>query len=445
MAEKTIDLSEHSYPIISVLQGFFQLLHKNEVTLTPADKSRVLESIQAIDIRDVKQVKAALRATCARSAEQATIIDRLFTLYFQNTGWLDQKLGEPVADASELSDVEAIQALQNGDSAALEMALREAAEEVQLERIESFMQLGYFSYQMLEALGFYQSNSGGGSGSGETEAREQLREIVQEYVQRALDGTDLDAKESARTERMLDRSFLQVTPAEREMIKAEIRRIALALKTKTIRRRKKMRRGTVDFHRTMRKNLINDAVPIQIQYKDKIIKKPELILVLDMSESVRSASEFLLLFVYTMQELFSKVRSFIFAGNLVEVTDTLRNNTFEDAVAEILQGQHLNIWASSNFGRSFNDFYRDHMDACRSKSQMIILGDARNNFNPTRADLLGEFRRRIKTLYWLNPEAKSSWGLGDSAMYEYEPYCDEVLSVRNVKELSAFADRLLKH
>lgn len=458
--------NESHFPVLSVFDGFFRLLDSNGVALTPAEKALALQAVQTSDPMNPAITRAALRATVAHSPEHAAIVDRLFALYFRSTTWMQQQLENRESDDAEAAGdmFPALEAMRNNDAAALELALRDAAQAVGLERIESFMQQGYFTYQMLEEMGFFQQfpgqgpgqqgdgsqGSGGGSGrspsstAGSEEEREWLRNTVQQYVARALDGTDLDRREEARRARMLDRSFLQITPTEREEIKAEIRRIALALKTKTIRRRKRMRRGTIDFHRTMRRNLVHDAVPIVVRHRDKIIKKPELVLVLDMSESVRSASEFLLLFVYTMQELFSKVRSFIFAGNLTEITDVLRNNTFEDALAEVFSGQHLNIWASSNFGRSFQDFYTHNMDACRAKTHMIVLGDARNNFNPTRADLVGEFQRRVKKLYWLNPEPRSSWGLGDSAMYEYEPYCDECLAVRNTRELSQFANQLLK-
>ena len=40
----------------------------------------------------------------------------------------------------------------------------------------------------------------------------------------------------------------------------------------------------------------------------------------DVSDSVRNASRMMLLFTYTMQELFTRVRSFVFVSEVGEVT-----------------------------------------------------------------------------------------------------------------------------
>ena len=78
-----------------------------------------------------------------------------------------------------------------------------------------------------------------------------------------------------------------------------------------------------------------------------------------------------------------------------------------------------------------------------AKTTVIILGDARTNFLPPRADIVAELSRRGREVLWLNPEARGSWGFGDSAMWDYVPVVDEAVEVRNVKQLNNFVNKLV--
>ena len=50
--------------------------------------------------------------------------------------------------------------------------------------------------------------------------------------------------------------------------------------------------------------------------------KPQVIVLCDVSDSVRNVSRFMLQFVYSLQDLYSRVRSFIFVS---EIGDVLEN------------------------------------------------------------------------------------------------------------------------
>jgi hypothetical protein len=74
---------------------------------------------------------------------------------------------------------------------------------------------------------------------------------------------------------------------------------------------------------------------------------------------------------------------------------------------------------------------------------MIFCGDGRTNGHPSRSELLRALRRRVRRLYWLNPEPRQSWGTGDSAVAEYRPHCDEMAEVRNLRQLSYWVQTML--
>ncbi len=78
-----------------------------------------------------------------------------------------------------------------------------------------------------------------------------------------------------------------------------------------------------------------------------------------------------------------------------------------------------------------------------AKTTVMVIGDARNNYNPSNAERLAEIRRRAKRLLWLNPELPGAWSLGDSAMRDYEPHCDRVVVAYNLESLHKVVDELV--
>ena len=125
-------------------------------------------------------------------------------------------------------------------------------------------------------------------------------------------------------------------------------------------------------------------------HKRRRIEKPRLVVLCDISDSVRHVSRFMLQFAYTLQELFSKVRSFVFVSDLGECTELFKEHEIQRAVDLAYCGGVVNVYANSNFGRAFRMFEQRFLDAITTKTTVLVIGDARNNYNPPEAWALGE-------------------------------------------------------
>jgi len=79
-----------------------------------------------------------------------------------------------------------------------------------------------------------------------------------------------------------------------------------------------------------------------------------------------------------------------------------------------------------------------------NKTTLLILGDARNNYNDPETGILRLLHERSKRVIWLNPEPPSFWGTGDSEMKRYLPYCSLVRECSTVNHLERAVDFLLK-
>lgn len=222
-----------------------------------------------------------------------------------------------------------------------------------------------------------------------------------------------------------------------------VMRLAQRLKNLLTLRRKKARRGRFDLQDTLRKNLQYGGVPFRIRLDRRKREKPQVMILCDISDSVLNASRFMLQFVYSVQELYSKVRSFVFVSDLGEVTRLFEQHEIQRAVELALKGEVIDVYSHSNFGRAFELFYRHHHAAVTGKTTVMIIGDGRNNYNRPNEWVLREIRRKAKRLVWLNPESRWKWGFGDSEMPRYAPYCDVVEECGNIGQLYKVIDRMV--
>ena len=89
--------------------------------------------------------------------------------------------------------------------------------------------------------------------------------------------------------------------------------------------------------------------------RDKRRDKPRLILLCDVSDSVRRAARFMLEFVYAAQELFDRTRSFVFVSELGETTQLFEREPVAVALAHA-GGVGRHVRDNSNYGRALRAF-----------------------------------------------------------------------------------------
>ena len=130
------------------------------------------------------------------------------------------------------------------------------------------------------------------------------------------------------------------------------------------------------------------AVPLV--HKQRRIEKPRLVVLCDVSDSVRHVSRFMLQFAYTLQELFSQGALVRVRGDLGECTELFKQHEIQRAVDLAYAGGVVNVYANSNFGRAFKMFEERFLDAVTPKTTVLVIGDARNNYNPPEAWALAD-------------------------------------------------------
>jgi uncharacterized protein with von Willebrand factor type A (vWA) domain len=465
---------------------FTNILRKSGIRVSTAEAIDAFKALDELSLDEREIFKDALRGTMVKRGEEVSTFDQLFDLYW--SGFYDNlrdafgDVGEKMAgqgidleellrqiaeqlqnmdgNAGDLSEL--AQALLTADLSQLEQLIRMAAEQAGTDRIENFLQVGFFSRRTLE-----QMDLDGAAGelrdlAAELEAAgmspeqiqalrdlieglmEAARKSVRNFTERELQKQNHDYMEKFRRETLLEKSFYHLTEDEIRKMREVVERLAQKIKNILSIRRRRLKRGKLDLHQTLRRNMSHGGIPFDLVFKQRKKDRPKLVILCDVSSSVANVSRFMLQFVYSLQECFTKIRAFVFVAELGEVTPIFQDKDISEAIEEALEGGDvINVYTRSNFGYAFHHFWQNFLSAIDNKTTVLILGDARNNYNDPKAWCLRDVHNKAKNVVWLNPENPSAWGFGDSVMDKYLPYTDVADECRNLKQLSAMIDRLI--
>jgi uncharacterized protein len=231
--------------------------------------------------------------------------------------------------------------------------------------------------------------------------------------------------------------------AERYRLEGTLRRLARTMPGALTHRRAVAGRGRVDPGRTMRTNMRYDGIPFRPVTVARKEDKPRLVVLADVSLSVRRTARFTLHFVHGLQRLFGQVRTFAFVADTVEVTDLFAEHQAERALALIFGGDVLDMDADSDYGTAFGRFREEFPGVVTRRSTVLVLGDGRGNGHDPNMLAFEEIARRAKQLIWLTPERRSMWRLGGCDLPRYAEFCDRVDVVRDLDGLDRATDDIL--
>lgn len=264
-----------------------------------------------------------------------------------------------------------------------------------------------------------------------------LPEALERHIERLL-ALGHQTAEHAAEPATLDR----IDQSERDELEDSLRQLAQSLRGGLTSRRTVSTRGRVDSARTMRRNMRYDGVPFRPTTVRRTEDKPKVVVLADVSLSVRATARFTLHLVHGLQTQFRKVRTFAFVAEPAEVTSLFSTHPAEHALGLIFGGGTLDVDADSDCGRVFEDFLENHRSALDRRTTVLVLSDGRNNGKDANVPALEEISRSCKELIWLTPEPRYSWALGGCDLPRYAEHCDRVQVVRDLTGLRRTAERM---
>jgi uncharacterized protein with von Willebrand factor type A (vWA) domain len=240
-----------------------------------------------------------------------------------------------------------------------------------------------------------------------------------------------------------EKFFSSLTQSEVEEMREVVRQLVRKINDMITRRWSSKNRGVLDVKKTLRRAGRYQGIPIEVIYKKRPPRKGKIVTICDVSGSVWSAARFMLNMLFSLQDCFSKVRSFIFVSEIADVTEIFERYEINEAVEKVMEEADINYEALTDYGETFVRFKKNYMDVLNKKTTLIIVGDGRSNhFNP-QDQILGEMREKCRRIVWLNPEPERFWNSGDSEMNLYKAYCHEVRPCQNLNQLTRFIQELV--
>jgi uncharacterized protein len=269
-----------------------------------------------------------------------------------------------------------------------------------------------------------------------------LPELLEKLLERQ-DRLRSDPDAAGAAARRSLRTLLDLPAAEQRELEEAIRRLGRQIHGARGRRLRRDRTGRISLPHTLRRNLAYEGVPFQPVLRRRRESRPRLVVLCDVSLSTRNVARFWLHLVNQLQDLFSKVRTFVFVADLVEVTQLFEEQDLRGAVDRVFSGNLIDVDENSDFGRAAAQFTAGFGGAVNHRTTVVILGDGRNNGRPPGERALEEIARHARQVVWITPEPRWGWTLGGCDMPRYARICDRVEVVRNVAELAATAEALV--
>jgi uncharacterized protein with von Willebrand factor type A (vWA) domain len=450
--------------------SFLEALRAAGLSVSLAEDLDAIAALSALDWDDRRIVHDGYAATLVKKQSQRPTFDALFDVYFP------RMVGDGVA------------AREESDEAGAEGGVRDNAEQLAGFRDELFDALSDGDQQALlqmaaEMVARFGAMPGRGPGLSSWSAYTALQrvspsELVDRIVQALLADGRLDGEARREAGRRIgsftkmveddarrriaeekgpehvanvairpsiDRlDFTAARKSDLEEMRRSLYPLSRRLATRLAQERQAVRRGPLDFRRTVRASISTGGVPLVTHHKPKRPHRTELVVLCDVSGSVANFAQFTLLLVYALRDQFEKVRAFTFIDHVHEVTEHFTPGA---DVADVMTNlaaatSHAALWGRTNYGRALAKFEEQHADALGPKSSLLILGDARSNYSDLNLDVLKRLSGSARHSWWLNPEHRRHWDTGDSAASRYGEVVPMV-ECRNLTQLGEFVHDIL--
>jgi uncharacterized protein len=445
-------------------------LRASGVRVSLAESTEAFSAVDLMGIQDREHFRLSLRSTLVKDVRDLPTFDKLFPLFFST--------GQPPIMGSNAMDE-----LTSDEARILAEALHQFNQELRerMERLLNGEPLSQEEMDMLVQMAGLDRAYDLRAQNWMTQRMLRLMEFpeIQEAMQELLDllaqmGMDPGRLEQLRdqlgqnmqgiqnqvvacarktiaenlSERppvdpldgLINRPFEALSESDKKQLQREVQRLAATLRTRIALRQKHAKSGQLDPKATIRANLKYQGVPMEIRHRDRV-RKPRIVVLCDISTSMRFCSELMLSFLYALQGLVHKTHAFAFINHLEYISGDFSGSDADAAIQSVM-GRMPGGYFNTDLGWSLKDFHDDYLDTLNAQTTLIVVGDGRNNYNDPRLDLFTNLSRRAYRTIWLNPESPDQWQ-GDSDMPSYAPLCTNVMKVGNLRELAGAVDQLL--
>lgn len=452
---------------------FIAALRASGVRVSLAESADAFRAVENLGVEARDAFRLSLRATLVKDVNSIPVFEELFPLFFDSgdqqpqmqdaTEDMSPEEAQMLAQAMRMMAEhlrELMQKLLRGEQLSQD-ELNQLGQLTGLNRTDDLRYQDWMARRMMKAMRF-------------DEVRDAMRELMELMAQMGMSKERLDqmrdlirANQQALEDQinhfagqriaenmseqrpdtsaddLMDLPFEALSDRDLDLLRKEVSKLANRLRSRIALRQKRAKSGQLDAKATIRANLRHGGVPMEIKHRDHRLK-PKLVVICDISTSMRPCSELMLSLVYALQDLVTKTHAFAFIDHLEYISPDFEGKQAKEAINQVLVRMPRGSY-NTDLGYSLENFASEYMDTIDPRTTFIMVGDGRNNYRDPRINLFQTMARRSRRTIWLNPEPPMLWGSGDSDMLEYAPHCDNVVIAATLGELTDAIDNMLSH
>jgi len=233
----------------------------------------------------------------------------------------------------------------------------------------------------------------------------------------------------------LFKSLSTLTEKEKELVKSSIRKWARNLAVRPGSRWKSYNRGTIDISRIVQQSVQSDGLIFYLNYRQRIPRASELVVLCDVSNSMAPYVEFLIYLVTCLRARFRKIRVFFFIDSVWDVSEFVCDDDLSGVKQEIKSSGDKVSSGFSDYGEVFRELAEYKLSEVSTRATLVILGDGKNNYRSAQTEYLAQISGKVRNVFWLNPLDVEEWNDRDNMMKEYQNYCSKVYRCRSASDL----------
>jgi uncharacterized protein with von Willebrand factor type A (vWA) domain len=310
---------------------FIRAIRAAGVRVSLAESEDAMRAADVVGVLDPTQFKSTMKTTLVKDSKDFQIFDYFYPLFFSSNkppmenipdnltqeeqNMLQQALRSLAGQMQAIKDL--IQQMLEGRNFTDEQ-LDQMGQDAGMNQAGDMYQRPWFERRMNRQAGMQQLNDMIDqlldmlAQMGMDEDRlDQLREMMEgnadalskqisNYVGSSM-AEEMANSEPQTKPDLMDVPFTRLGQEEIDQIREEIRRLAARLRSRASLRQKRAKAGTPDPRRTLRANMRYGGTPIELKRKTRHVK-PRLIVICDVSTSVRYCTEFLLTLIYELHD-----------------------------------------------------------------------------------------------------------------------------------------------
>jgi uncharacterized protein len=393
------------------LATFTSLLRSEGLPIGTTEMIDAFTALSKIDLASRAEFKVALQATLVKSRADRLIFSRLFDLFFVPAEEHCQRAvhadGERLAMAEKME--QANRELQfKGEALALtpgELQQYGSLSTDQQERLQDFL---------------YKTETGVNV---EPRFKPLLETVVKSHLRYCRSRERMQSSQAAcgaadgagigpgsADDYLREMDIQAISLVDLPVAEQLLQRLSRKLAVKILRRRRSgPRSGPLDLRRSMRENMRFGGIIFNLKHKPKHRSRQQILLLCDVSASMKQYSTFVIHFLYGLREVVRDLSCLSFSDSLENLTPELKSKAGLQHMLNRVIRHSKNWGGGTNLGAALQELAAKYPDNLNAKTTIIVVSDTKTVALELALKELQNIKERVKRVIWLNPLPPDQW------------------------------------